>query len=100
MELINPHGEFRLSPEDPFSQIHFTHLHDGAPGIFSDLLRSVQNTKREWGAETNGKLPHVFISSKAATMVPEFPVVDLILGKTAALVPEFAVKDLPFDRTL
>ena len=34
--------------------------------------------KREWGAESNGKLPHLFIP-----------------GKTAALVPEFAVKDLP-----
>ena len=28
------------------------------PGIFSDLLRSVQMLKREWGAESNGKLPH------------------------------------------
>ena len=35
--------------------------------------------KREWGAESNGKLPHLF----------NFP------GKTAALVPEFAVEDLP-----
>ena len=32
--------------------------------------------KREWGAESNGKLPH------------------LIPGKTAVLVPEFNVKDL------
>ena len=39
--------------------------------------------KREWGAESNGKLLHLFI-----------PV------KTAALVPEFAVKDLPLDRIL
>ena len=28
----------------------------GAPGIFSDLLRPVQMLKREWGAESNGKL--------------------------------------------
>ena len=34
--------------------------------------------KREWGAESNGKLLHLFIP-----------------GKTAALVPEFAVEDLP-----
>ena len=34
--------------------------------------------KREWGAESNGKLPHISIP-----------------GKTAALVPEFAVEDLP-----
>ena len=32
----------------------------GAPGIFSDILRSVQMLKREWGAESNGKLPHLF----------------------------------------
>ena len=41
-------GEFRWSPEEgPVSQIHSPHLHVGAPGIFSDLLRSVQMLKRE-----------------------------------------------------
>ena len=39
--------EFRSSPEGPVSQIHSPHLEDGAPGIFSDLLRSVQMLKRE-----------------------------------------------------
>ena len=49
MELIfNPCGEFRWSPEGPVSQIHAPHLHDGAFGIFSGLLRSVQIPKREW----------------------------------------------------
>ena len=33
---------------------------------------------REWGAGSNEKLSHLFIS-----------------GKTAALVPEFAVEDVP-----
>ena len=56
--------------------------------------------KREWGAESNGKLPHLFIPSKTATLIPEFAVEDLLLGRTAALVPEFAVKDLPLGRTL
>ena len=57
MELIfNSCGEFRWSPEDPVSQIHSPHLHVDAPGIFSDFLRSVQMLKREWGAESNGKL--------------------------------------------
>ena len=51
--------------------------------------------KREWGAESNGKLPHLIIPSKTATLVPEFAVEDLPLGRTAALVPEFAVKNLP-----
>ena len=74
------------------------HLHDGAPGTSSDLLRSVQMIKREWGAESNGKLPHLFITSKTATLVPEFTVEDLPLGRTAALVPEFVVKDLTLDR--
>ena len=55
--------------------------------------------KREWGAESNGKLLHLFIPSKTATLVPEFAVEDLHLGKTAALVPGFAVKDLPLGRT-
>ena len=36
----------------------------GAPGNFSDLLRSVEMLEREWGAETNGKLQHLFIPSK------------------------------------
>ena len=49
--------------------------------------------KREWGAESNGKLPHLFIPSKTATFVPEFSVEDLPLGRTA-------VKDLPLGRTL
>ena len=54
--------------------------------------------KREWNAESNGKLPHLFIPGKTA--VPEFAMEDLPLGRIAALVPEFAVKDLPLGRTL
>ena len=54
--------------------------------------------KREWGAESNGKLPHLFIPGKTAALVPEFAVEDLHLSRTAALVPEFAVKDLPLGR--
>ena len=50
--------------------------------------------KREWGAESNGKLPHLFIPNKTATLVLEFSVEDMPLGRTAALVPEFSVKDL------
>ena len=56
--------------------------------------------KREWGAEGNGNLLHLFIPSKTANLVPEFAVEDLPLGRTAALVPEFAVKDLPLGTTL
>ena len=56
--------------------------------------------KRKWGAEINGKLPHLFIPTKTATLVPGFAVEDLPLDRNAALVPEFAVKNLPLGRTL
>ena len=36
---------------------------------------------REWGAESNGKLPHLLIPSKTLTLVPEFTVEDLPLGQ-------------------
>ena len=62
--FFNPCGEFRWSPEDPVSQIHCPHLHVGAPGNFSDLLRSVHMLKREWGAKSNRELPHLSIHSK------------------------------------
>ena len=69
MELIfNPCGEFRWS-EGPVSLIHSPHLLVSAPGIFSDLLRFVQMLNREWDAESNRKLPHLFIPSKTATWV-------------------------------
>ena len=38
----------------------------------------------EWGAESNGKLPHLSIPSKTAALVPEFAVEDLPLGRAAA----------------
>ena len=56
--------------------------------------------KREWDAESNGKVPQLFIPSKPATLVLEFAVEDLPLDRNAALVPEFAVKVLPLGRTL
>ena len=33
--------------------------------------------KREWAAESNRKLPHLFTPDKTATLVPEFEVEDL-----------------------
>ena len=101
MELIfNPCGKFWWNPECPVSQIYSPHLHATAPGIFSDLLRSIQMLKRVWGAESNGKLPHLFIPSKTATLILVFAVKDLAFSRSAVLVPEFAVKDLPLGRTL
>ena len=75
--IFNPCDEFRLNSEGPVSQIHTPHLHAGAPGIFSDLLRYVQMLKRGGCAESNGKLPRLFIPSKTATLVPEFAMEDL-----------------------
>ena len=63
------------------------------------FLRSVQMLKREWVAESNGKLPHLFNPSKTATLVPEFAMEDLPLDRNAALMPKFAVKELPFGQT-
>ena len=112
----------------PSRQIHSPHLHVGAPGIVSDLLRSVQLLKRECGAESNGKLPHLFIPSKTAALVPvaarddvsgvlhllvdnknRIQVQELhryrrrkptdVIIRRHYLVPEFAVEDLPLDRT-
>ena len=75
MELIfNPRGKFRWSPEGPVSQIHSPYLHAGCLGIFSDLLRSDQMLNRECDAESNGKLPYLFIPSKTATLIPKFAV--------------------------
>ena len=101
MKLIfNTCGEFRRSQEGPVSQTRSLHLYSGAPGIFSHLSSSVQMLKREWGAEMQRKLLHLFIPSKTATMVLEFAMEDLPSGRTAALVPEFEVKDLPSGRTI
>ena len=58
------------------------------------------DAKERVGCGNNGKLPHLFIPSKTATLVTEFAVEDLPLGRTAGLMSEFAVKDLPLVRTL
>ena len=54
--------------------------------------------KRECGAESNGKLPSLFIPNKTVTLVPAVAVEYLPLGRTAALVPDFAEKNLPLGR--
>ena len=80
MELIfNPCGEFCWSPEGSVSQIHSPHHQVGAPGIFYDLLKTIQMLKREWGAESNGK-------SYRTNSIPD---------ETATLVPEMVMEDLP-----
>ena len=42
------------------------------------MLLSVQMLKSEWGAESNGKLQHLFIPGKTSALVPEFVVEDLL----------------------
>ena len=85
MELIfNPCNEFRWSSEGPVSQIHSPHIHGVDPGISSNLLNFVQMLKREWGAGSNGKLPHLLVSTKTESLVPEFAVEDLF-GQNCSL---------------
>ena len=77
MELIfNPCGEFRSIPEGTVSHTHSPHLHVGAPGMFTDLLKSVQMLKTEWDEEKTGSYRTYSIPSKTAALVPEFPVED------------------------
>ena len=45
--------------------------------------------RREWGAGRNWKLPHLFIHSEIAALVPAFVMEDLPLDRTAILMPEF-----------
>ena len=47
-----------------------------------------RNFKYPCSAESNGKLPHLFIPSKTTTLVPKFAVEDLPLGITVAMVPD------------
>ena len=56
--------------------------------------------KREWGAESNGKLPHLFIPSKIVTLVPAFAMEDLPLDRTTTSLPAFGIKDLSLGRAL
>ena len=87
MELIfNPCGEFRWSSEGSVSQIYSPHLHVGALGIFSDLLRSVQMLKRDWVQKATGSYRTYYIPIKTAALVPEFAVEDLT---SAELLPRF-----------
>ena len=47
--------------------------------------------KRDWSAESNGKIPHLLIPSKTATLIPEFAVEDL---PSAELQPRFLLLQL------
>ena len=76
-------GEVRRAPLAKSTLLTSSLVHLGS---FSGLLKSVHMLKRDWGAESNGKLPHLFIPSKTAALVPEFSVEDLPL---AELQPRF-----------
>ena len=56
-----------------------------AVGLFR-FFKVCSDGKERVGAESSGKLPHLFIPSKTATLVPEFAVEDLLLDRTATLV--------------
>ena len=42
--------------------------------------------EREWGAESNGKLPHLLIPSKTAALVPALAVKNLPLGQNTLMM--------------
>ena len=66
----NPDGTENLTPVVNFGEVRRTQLAKSTLltstlvplGFFLDLLRSVQKLRREWGTESKGKLPHLFIS--------------------------------------
>ena len=87
-------------PEGPVSQIRSPHLLDGAPGIFSDLLRSVQMLRSEWGAESNGKLPHLLIPSKTAPWFLSLRWKTCLRKNCSLGTYARTVNDLPLGRTL
>ena len=60
--IFNHCGEFRRSPEGPVSEVHSPHLHAGAPGNFSDLLRPVQMLTRENGVRKATGSYHTYSS--------------------------------------
>ena len=94
MELIfNPCGEVRRAQLAKSALLTSTQVPLGSFQIF----KVCSDAKERMGC---GKLPHLFISSKTAALVPVFAVEDLPLSRTAVLVPEFAVIDLPLGRTL
>ena len=98
IELIfNPCGEFGEVRRAQLAKPTL-HLHAGAPGIFSDLLRSLQMLKKESGARKATRSYRTY--SSLVKLQPEFAVENLPLGRTAVLMPEFAVKDLPLGRTV
>ena len=87
MDLIfNSFGEFRC--EVRRAQLAKSTLFNSmlwSLGYFYIFLGSVQMLKRQWGAEINGKLQHLFIRSKTVILVPEFAVENLPLDRTANL---------------
>ena len=96
--------ELYLTPVEKFGEVWRAQLAKSTllttTLVSLDLFRSVQMLKRGYGADSKGKLPHLFIPSKTATLFPEFAVEDLPLGRTTVLVPGFAVNDLTLGRTL
>ena len=56
-----------------------------APGIFTDVLRSVRMLKREWGVESNEKLPYLFNPWQNCSPGSWVYSGRLAFGKTAAL---------------
>ena len=67
-EYVDPCIHIYLTPVVNFGEVRRAQLAKSIlvtsmlelPGILSDLSRSVQMLKKEWGAESKGKLPYLF----------------------------------------
>ena len=55
---------------------------------------------REWGAENNRKLPHLFISSKTVNLIPEFAVEDLLWAELQPWYLSLQWKTWPWENIL
>ena len=78
MELtFNSYGEIRWSPEGPVPNPLSPPPRWCPWDLFTSFKVCSDAKERDRGAESNGKLPHLFYPWKIATLVPEFAVEDL-----------------------
>ena len=102
---VNPYGfhggrngawvgfSWRILPFSPATNFIPPSLHTHLIQIFKACSDA---KKRDWGAGGNGKLPHLSIPSKTATLVPEFAVEDLTSSRTAPLVLNLQWRTCPW----
>ena len=80
--IFNPVVNFGEVRRAPLAKSTFLTSSLGPLGSFQ--IFKVWMLERELGAKSNGKLPHLFIPSKTATLVHKFGIEDLPLDRNAA----------------